>query len=670
VKGDHFRKCFDLGLIGMAITSPTKGILAANDELCRILGYERNELLQMTWAEMTHPDDVDSDLIQFNRVLSGEIDGYKLDKRWIRKDGQIIDSIMAASCVRHANGAVNFFAGMVLDVTDRKRAQDALRASEEKYRVLYDSIDEGFCVIEVLFDKNDKPIDYRFLEVNASFEKQTGIEGAQGRSMREIAPAHEDYWFETFGKIALTGEPKRFENLASELKRWYDVYAFRVGQPTDRKVAALFNDISARKRVEIELLALQSELATELTAMRRLHEFTIDLQTNTGLEPTLQWALAAVILLQNADFGMIQLYNRATGTLDIVVQHGFQKDFLEYFSGVHDNSFASGRALQRKQRVIIDDVLDDHDFAPHRDIALSTGFRAVQSTPLFNRAGEILGLISTHFRQPHCLSDRDLRFTDLYAQQIMEIMERRQTEDALRTTQAELAHVARVVAMGELTSNIAHEINQPLTVIVTNANACQRLLLADSVNLDEIRAAVNDIAAAGQRAAEVILQIRNLLKKRTPEKTRLNINDLIREVIALIPHVLEKHKISMRTDLLPDLPSVLGDRIQLEQVILNLFMNGIEAMVYVDQESRVLAVRSMTDKAGNVLVKIQDSGIGLLTQNVEQLFETFFTTKPSGLGMGLSISRSIITSHGGQLWAMANASQEGATFQFHLPGIH
>ncbi|MGZ4877102.1 MAG: sensor histidine kinase, partial [Candidatus Angelobacter sp.] len=211
--------------------------------------------------------------------------------------------------------------------------------------------------------------------------------------------------------------------------------------------------------------------------------------------------------------------------------------------------------------------------------------------------------------------------------------------------------------------------NQPLTVIVANANACQRLLQADVVNVEEIRGAVTDIIAAGQRAAEVITQIRDLLKKRTPSKVSLDVNELIREAIAFIPDVLKKNKIELRTDLAADLPCVLGDRIQLEQVILNLMVNGIEAMVSIDDRPRVLTLQSAADRAGNVVVEVKDSGIGLVITNVEKIFDTFFTTKLSGMGMGLSISRSIITSHCGQLWATANAQDHGATFQFCLPAV-
>ena len=145
------------------------------------------------------------------------------------------------------------FVGVLEDISTRKHAEDALRESEQKYRTLFESIDEGFCIIEVMFDANDKATDYRFLEISPSFEKQTGIKNARGRRMREIAPQHEEHWFEIYGRIALTGEPARFENPATQLSRWYDVYAFRVGEPRERKVAVLFNDITERKRTEQEL---------------------------------------------------------------------------------------------------------------------------------------------------------------------------------------------------------------------------------------------------------------------------------------------------------------------------------------------------------------------------------------------------------------------------------
>jgi PAS domain S-box-containing protein len=249
---------------------------------------------------------------------------------------------------------------------------------------------------------------------------------------------------------------------------------------------------------------------------------------------------------------------------------------------------------------------------------------------------------------------------------IRDVTERRQAEDALRRAQAELAHAARVMTMGELTASIAHEINQPLAAVVTNAHACSRLLIGASPDLDEARAAAADIAEAGTRASAVITRIRALLQKAVPAETRLDLNTVIQEVIGLTHSELNAHQVSVRTELLAELPPVLGDRVQVQQVLLNLIMNGIEAMTAVTNWPRMLFLRSQIHESDSILIAVQDSGVGLDPQDMDRIFDTFFTTKSGGMGMGLAISRSIVETHGGRLWAAAN-SGPGATFQFTLP---
>ncbi len=247
-----------------------------------------------------------------------------------------------------------------------------------------------------------------------------------------------------------------------------------------------------------------------------------------------------------------------------------------------------------------------------------------------------------------------------------DVTERRRAAEQLETTQAQLAHMARVTTMGEMTASIAHEVNQPLTAVVTNANACLRWLAGEEPNLEETREAVVRIVSEGKRAAEVIQRIRSLVKKSAPEKSRLDVNDVIREVLVLTNHQTLKKRISVRTELAAGLPAISGDRVQLQQVILNLVMNALEATAVADESGDELVVTSEKDEPDQVTVAIRDSGVGIAPDKLDKLFHPFFTTKPNGMGMGLPISRSIIEAHGGRLWADRNPGP-GATFKFSVP---
>jgi two-component system, LuxR family, sensor kinase FixL len=247
-----------------------------------------------------------------------------------------------------------------------------------------------------------------------------------------------------------------------------------------------------------------------------------------------------------------------------------------------------------------------------------------------------------------------------------DITERKRAEEALHKAQGELAHVTRVATLGEMTASISHEVNQPLAAVVTNANACLRWLARQSPDLDEARAAVGRIIRDGSRASEVIGRIRALVKKSPPRQDWLSINDIILEVIALARSEMHKNRVSLQTQLSDRLPLVLADRIQLQQVVLNLIINGIEAMNGIGERGRELRVSTERDGSNGVITAVRDSGVGLNPESLEHLFDPFYTTKPDGMGMGLAISRSIIEAHGGRLWATLNAPC-GAVFQFTLP---
>jgi PAS domain S-box-containing protein len=476
----RFRRYFELGLIGMAITSPTKGVLEVNDELCRILGHDRDELLQRPWAELTHPDDIAADVKQFNRVLAGEIDGYTLNKRWIRKDGSVISSIVSAKCVRHADRSVDYFVGLVQDTTERQRAEAQVRKVHQQIDMLLESISDNFFSLD-----------------------------KEGR-------------FSYFNKHA----------------------------------------------------------AQQLRALGR------DPETLIG---KVAWE----------EFPDMPNYQNVKRVLDervVVVDEIFYEPLQEWF--------------------------ENHMY-PSPDGGLVT----------FQRC----------------------------------ITERKRTEEELRRTQAELAHVIRLTTVGELTASIAHEVNQPLGAIVTNGHACLHLLSRDKPDLYELGQALESIIADGIRAGEVIKRVRRLAKKSSGGKSTHSVNDIVREVLALLAVELARNAINVSTRLELRLPFVIADRVQIQQVMLNLILNSKEAMSVAGCQRRDLMIR--TEQTGpEILVTVADTGGGITPEDQRRVFDPFFTTKEGGLGLGLSISKTIINAHGGRLWISPTENGHGTISQFTLPG--
>jgi PAS domain S-box-containing protein len=246
----------------------------------------------------------------------------------------------------------------------------------------------------------------------------------------------------------------------------------------------------------------------------------------------------------------------------------------------------------------------------------------------------------------------------------IDIEDRKQAEDALRQAQADLAHVNRVNTMGELTASIAHEVNQPLAAVVASGYACLRFLSAQPPSLAKAQEAVESIVRDGTAAGEVVRRIRALFKRAAIEKVKLDLNEVIREVLSLLRGETERRLVIVETDLGKDIAPVMGDRVQLQQLLLNLLLNGIEAMDPVLDRSKKLFIRSKRDGPETVLVEIQDCGVGL--KDSEKVFEAFVTTKENGMGMGLAICRSIVEAHNGRLWATSGEGP-GATFCFTLP---
>ncbi len=246
-----------------------------------------------------------------------------------------------------------------------------------------------------------------------------------------------------------------------------------------------------------------------------------------------------------------------------------------------------------------------------------------------------------------------------------DITERKHAEEALRQAQTDLAHASRVTTMGELTASLAHEVNQPIAAAVTDANTCLRWLTRDQPDLEEAREAASRMAKDATRAAEIITRVRMIFKKGVAQRELVDVNELIREMIILLRNEISRHSISVRTELVETLPQVMGDRVQLQQVMMNLMMNSIDAMKDVDG-ARELTINSRSAESEQLIVSVSDTGVGLPSQQADQIFNAFFSTKAHGTGMGLRISRSIVESHGGRLWAADN-SPRGASFHLTLP---
>jgi C4-dicarboxylate-specific signal transduction histidine kinase len=250
---------------------------------------------------------------------------------------------------------------------------------------------------------------------------------------------------------------------------------------------------------------------------------------------------------------------------------------------------------------------------------------------------------------------------------LMDVTVAKEAQEQLQQTQAELAYTARVITLGALSASIAHEVNQPLAAIVVNGEACLRWLAREAPPRDQLTSAVNSIISDGKRAGAIVQRVRGLTRKTELTKAELDVNEVIEEVVPLVQREVLRYRASLQIDRAPALPPVLGDRIQLQQVLINLIVNGIQAMGAVADRPRQLVVRSRVVDGGDVTVAVEDAGVGIKSEDAERIFDAFFTTKADGMGMGLSICRTIIEAHGGEVWAAANGSNTGATFTFKLP---
>jgi PAS domain S-box-containing protein len=584
------------------------GILLANPATARIFGYDPVELIGKPLTVLMPEFMRKLHEAGFRRYLAtGErhLNWQGAEVTALRKNGQ--EFPVEVSFGEMTRNGHKVFTGFIRDISEKKRAENELRRQKELFQKIFENIP-----VIIAFRGQDRRIE----TVNPEFER------AMGWTLKEIRGQNLDIYALFFPdpdsrQMALdlmaesTGE---WNDLKVSVKdgRVIDV-ATTFLRLSDGSTLGIGQDITERKRAEAELR--ESEARFRLVA---------------DSAPVLIWMSGTDKLCTYFNKPWLDFTGRSLEQeLGNGWAEGVDPEDLQRCLDTYIQSFDRREAFRMEYRL----RRHDGEFRWVLDIG----------APRFNPDGSFAGYIGS------CI----------------DVTEKRRAEEQLRQAQENLARVSRVIAMGELAAAIAHEVNQPLGAVVTNASASLRWLAGQPPNLGEAREAIDRTVRDANRASEVIVKIRALLQKVPPQMEQLDVNVVIREVLTLADNELLRSGIAVQTDLAPDVPKVFGDRVQLQQVLLNLILNGIDAMRTITHRPRELRIKSATHPDG-VLIQVHDSGDGVNPEQANHIFDPFFTTKPQGIGIGLSVGRSIVEAHGGRLWFTPGASH-GVVFQFTVP---
>jgi PAS domain S-box-containing protein len=649
------QKISHTGSFGWDVSS---GQIYWSEETFRIVGYDPTVQPSVELVlQRTHPEDRALVRQSIDRAVREKM-AFDFEHRLLMPDGSTkYVRVVGHPAIKAGSGDARFV-GAITDVTERKRAEEALLRSEaylaEGQRLTHTG--SWACNIatrEILHTSEEHSRLY-------GFDPETGIPSFE-EMVQRIHPEDRPRVIETEERA--NGAGKDFEaHFRIVLPDSTTKYVHGVGHPVFNasgdlvEYAGILMDVTERRLAEglrdgeshiLEMIARDARLEAILDNLVRVVEAQF-----AGL-------LCSVLLLDEDGQH---------------ARHGAAPSLPEPYSKAIDglcigpNAGSCGTAMYRRELVVVTDILQDPLWEPYRSVAEPYGFRACWSTPILAHSGKVLGSFAMYYREPRSPSLAEthaLKMATHLAGIAIERKLAREERERLRQAQADLAHINRVTTMGELTASLAHEVNQPIAAAVTSANSCIHWLADDIPNVDKARAAAMRIAKDGTRAAEIISRIRLLFQKGTPQWELVDVNEIIGEMIVLLRGEATRYSISVRTELAADLPQVMGDRVQLQQVMMNLMTNSIDAMKAADG-TRELAIKSQRANHEQLLVSISDTGVGLPPQHLDQIFDAFFTTKPHGTGMGLRICRSIVESHGGRLWFMANSGR-GATFQFTVP---
>ncbi|MBP2233672.1 PAS domain S-box-containing protein [Sinorhizobium kostiense] len=588
-----------------------------SEETFRIFGMAPRPGMVVSLAEAVeriHPDDRSYWSQTATKAVSGE-GRYELEYRIVRPSGELRIVHSQGDLTKDASGRPRSMFGTIQDITERKRVEEALRDSEEQWRAVFENNPTMYFMVDATGT---------IVSVNPFGAEQLGYAVGEliGRPVQDVfyepdrdaVQRHAAACLEHLGR-AMSWELRKIRKDGSML--WVRETARAMLIKKRPVILIVCEDVTERRRAEEAALRSEEELREVIETV-----------------PAMVWTAlpdGAVDFINRRWQEFTGLSREEMSNEGWKPEARIHPDDLEQYRSRWRASMATGRPFEAEVRV-------------RRAADGEYRWWLESAVPLRDDHGNVLKWYGF----------------------LVDIEDRKRAEEALQKAQAELAHVTRVTTMGALTSSIAHEVNQPLAAVVTNANAALRWLASQPPDIDEVRETLHRILRDGQRAGEVIGRVRALLKKTPIVSMQVDLNALIEDTIALVHGEVRRHRILVRTELAHDLPPVTGDRVQLQQVVLNLLMNGIDAMKKVTDGRRELLISSSLEAAGCVLVAVQDTGAGLEPESSERVFEAFYTTKAEGLGMGLAICRSIIEAHGGRLWAGAN-DPSGAVFQFRLP---
>jgi PAS domain S-box-containing protein len=611
------RRLVDSNIIGIFIWDFDGCILEANDEFLRMVSYDREDLAsgRIRWADLTPPDWRDRNNARIEQQKSGgRFEPF--EKEFTRKDGSRVPILIGGATFEEGgNQGVAF----VLDLTERKCAEEALRESERSARSALD----GIAGLVAIMTPNGE-----VETVNRQCVEYFGRPVEEQKDWVTTDMVHPEdlpHMLENFKRAIASEIPYHFEQRLRRFDgeyRWFETRGGAVSDDTGRIVRwyVLLTDIEDRKRAEDALRESEYKLRQIIDAVPGFVW-----SSDPAGEPT-------HINQHMSDYGGMRFEDFKLGGWEAIVHPDDYPETAKAFN----HAIQTGTPYQDVLRL----RRADGEFRWYQ----------ARGEPLRDREGSIIQWygLSVDIDEAKKAEDR-----------------LRRSESYLAEAQLELAHANRVATLGQLTASITHEMNQPITAAVTYASAARRLLSAESPDLHEVDDVLSLIVKEGNRAGEVVGRIRALIKKAPARKDAVEINDAVLEVIALTRAEAANHSVSVRTKLAEGLPLVQGDRVQLQQVLLNLIINAIEAMREIGEAERELLVSTRHEPDG-LSVEVRDSGPGFAPADIDRVFEAFYSTKPSGVGLGLSICRSIIEAHNGRLWASPNVPR-GAIFGFIAP---